>query len=113
MKVEDLINELRNEVGQTQVDADSDESIQYKTEQPEWFNEDNIVETIDIREMLNAGEQPVHEVLSAIKKLNEREILKVIAPFIPAPLIDKSLSMDYKHWLNQKAEEEFWVFFIK
>lgn len=113
LKVEDLVNKLRNEVGQTHVDAGSDESIHYKTEQPEWFNEYNIVETIDIREMLNVGEQPVHEVMSAIKKLNEREILKVIAPFIPAPLIDKSLSMDYKHWLNQKEDEEFWVFFIK
>ena len=113
LKVEELINKLRSEVGQRNVEAVGDESGNYVTTQPEWFDENNIAETIDIREMLNAGEQPVHEVMSAIKKLNGHEILKVIAPFIPAPLIDKSLSMDYKHWLNQKADEEYWVFFVK
>ena len=113
LSVEELINKLRSEVGQQNVDAVGDESGIYVTTQPEWFDESKIAETIDIREMLNAGEQPVHEVMSAIKKLNGHEILKVIAPFIPAPLIDKSLSMDYKHWLNKKADEEYWVFFVK
>ncbi|KJF43651.1 DUF1858 domain-containing protein [Draconibacterium sediminis] len=113
LKVEELINKLRGEVGQSNVDTVGDESVHYKTKKPEWFNESSIVETIDIREMLNAGEQPVHEVMSAIKKLKESEILKVIAPFIPAPLLDKSLSMNYSHWLNKKSEEEYWVFFVK
>ena len=113
LSVEELINKLRSEVGQQNVDAVGDESGNYVINQPKWFNKNNIVETIDIREMLNAGEQPVHEVMSAIKKLNENEILKVIAPFIPAPLLDKSLSMNYSHWLDKKADEEYWVFFVK
>ena len=113
LKVEDLINKLRTEVGQTNVDHVGDESGIYVTNQPKWFDENIIAETIDIREMLNAGEQPVHEIMSAIKKLNENEILKVIAPFIPAPLLDKSLSMNYRHWLDKKADEEYWVFFVK
>ncbi|WP_320113195.1 DUF1858 domain-containing protein [Draconibacterium orientale] len=113
LSVEELINKLRSEVGQQNVDAIGDESGIYFTTKPQWFDENIIAETLDIREMLNAGEQPVHEVMSAIKKLNENEILKVIAPFIPAPLIDKSLSMKYRHWLNKKADEEYWVFFVK
>jgi len=60
---------------------------------------------------LHAGVQPVHEVLSAIKKFNTGEILKVTAPFIPAPLLDKSLSMGAKHWLKKNTEEEYLVFF--
>jgi TusA-related sulfurtransferase len=111
LKVEVLVNKLRAEVGQTTTDSLEAESGKYNTGQPDWFNSEKISETIDIREMLNAGEQPVHEVLSAIKKLKENEILKVIAPFIPAPLIDKSLSMNYHHWLNKRAEEEYWVYF--
>ncbi|WP_321345090.1 DUF1858 domain-containing protein [uncultured Draconibacterium sp.] len=113
LSVEELINKLRTEVGQTNVDHIGYEGENYVTEKPAWFKEGNIAETIDIREMLNAGEQPVHEVMSAIKKLNENEILKVIAPFIPAPLLDKSLSMNYSHWLDKKADEENWVFFVK
>lgn len=113
LKVEELINKLRTEVGQANVELVGDEGENYVTEKPSWFNESNVAETIDIREMLNAGEQPVHEVMSAIKKLNKTEILKVVAPFVPAPLLDKSLSMEYKHWLDKKDSEEYWVFFIK
>ncbi|MGQ1948530.1 DUF1858 domain-containing protein [Geofilum sp. OHC36d9] len=113
LKVEVLINKLRAEVGQSALDGFQDDSGNFNREQPHWFNEDLVTESIDIREMLNAGEQPVHEVLSAVKKLSGNEILKVIAPFIPAPLIDKSLSLNYQHWLNQKGEEEYWVFFKK
>ncbi|WP_319501788.1 DUF1858 domain-containing protein [uncultured Draconibacterium sp.] len=113
LKVEELINKLRNEVGQTNVDRVDDENGNYTTKRPAWFEVQNVTETIDIREMLNAGEQPVHEVMAAIKKLNENEILKVIAPFIPAPLLDKALSMNYRHWLNKQDSEEYWVFFVK
>lgn len=111
LKVEELINTLRTEVGQKTTDNMEVEHGNYVIEKPEWFKEDEVIETIDIRDMLNAGEQPVHEVLSAVKKLETDKILKVIAPFIPAPLIDKSLSLDYKHWLDKKGEEEYWVFF--
>ncbi len=111
LKVEELINTLRAQVGQKTSDRIQVEHGNYVTEKPEWFKENEVIETIDIRDMLNAGEQPVHEVLSAVKKLGDNNILKVIAPFIPAPLIDKSLSLDYKHWLNKKGEEEYWVFF--
>jgi hypothetical protein len=111
LKVEELINTLRTEVGQKTSDDIEVEYGNYVTEKPDWFNENEVVEAIDIRKMLNAGEQPVHEVLSAVKKLEPNKILKVIAPFIPAPLIDKSLSLDYKHWLDKKGEEEYWVFF--
>jgi len=63
--------------------------------------------------MLNRGDQPVHEVLSSIHKLGENEILEIIAPFIPAPLLDKSLSLGYKHWLEMKGSGEYRVYFKK
>lgn len=113
LKVEELINKLRGEVGQTNADIVVEECGKYLTEKPGWFDETNIVETIDTREMLNAGEQPVHEVMSAINKINGNHIVKVIAPFIPAPLLDKSLSMNYRHWLNRQADELYLVYFIK
>lgn len=111
LKVEELIVKLRTAVGQTDTEVVETDGQNYTVERPEWFNPDEVVQTIDIREMLNAGEQPVHEVLSAVKKLNANDILKVIAPFIPAPLIDKSMSLNYHHWLDKKGEEEYWVYF--
>lgn len=111
LNVEELVIKLRNEVGQTSTDNLEIEGGNYTTEKPQWFDQKKISATIDIRDMLNEGEQPVHEVMSAVKKLKEQEILEVIAPFIPAPLIDKSLSMNYQHWLDKRGDDEVVVYF--
>ncbi|QQS51259.1 MAG: DUF1858 domain-containing protein [Bacteroidota bacterium] len=111
LNVEELVNKLRAEVGQDNIHSLDESGNKYTTVCPDWFKKELIVKTIDIREMLNRDEQPVHEVLAAAKNLQENEILKIIAPFIPAPLLDKSLSLDYKHWLDKKGDEEYWVFF--
>jgi len=113
LNVEELVNKLREKAGQGNIEQLDDTGIKYLTICPDWFEKEAVVKTIDIREMLNRDEQPVHEVLAAIKRLNENEILEIIAPFIPAPLIDKTLSLEYKHWLDKKAEGDFRVYFIK
>ena len=63
--------------------------------------------------LLKLNRSPVHEVLSAIKQLREGQVLKIIAPFIPAPLIDKTRSLNYDHWLDKQEGEEYWVYFLR
>ncbi len=113
LKTEELVNRLRKEIGQETIGQMDDSGEKYNTVCPDWFNQEKISNTIDIRDMLHAGEQPVHEVLSQIRKLDNKEILKVIAPFIPAPLIDKSTSLGYEHWIDEKSKDEYWIFFHK
>ena len=111
LKVEELVNTLRKEAGQSDVSDLVQTHVAYITQKPSWFSERKVVETIDVRDMLHAGEQPVHMVLSAIKKLNKKEILKIIAPFLPAPLLDKAIGLGYKHWIREISNEEFFVYF--
>ncbi len=111
LNVEELVNRLRAKAGQSAIEQMEDAGNKFVTEKPSWFFIDKIAGTIDIRDMLNRGEQPVHEVLSAVKKLNQGQILEIVAPFIPAPLLDKSLSLGYKHWLNKKSDTEYRVYF--
>jgi hypothetical protein len=113
LNVEELVNRLREKVGQNTLEQLDDSGTKYVTTCPGWFRKEAVAQTIDIREMLNRGEQPVHEVLAAIKKLNENDILEIIAPFIPAPLLDKTLSLEYKHWLDKKSDSEYMVYFSK
>ena len=94
LNVEELVNRLREKAGQGNIEQLDDTGMKYLTICPDWFKKEAVVSTIDIREMLNRDEQPVHEVLSAIKRLKENEILEIIAPFIPAPLLDKTLSLE-------------------
>ena len=113
LNVEELVNTLREKVGQGSLEQLDESGTKYINTRPEWFRKEAVMQTIDIREMLNRDEQPVHEVLSAIKRLNENEILEIIAPFIPAPLLDKTLSLNYKHWLDKKTEGDYRVYFMK
>ncbi len=113
LDVQVLVNRLREKAGQDNIDQLDETGIKYVTVCPAWFNQEAVANTIDINEMLNRGEQPVHEVLAAIKQLGENEILEIIAAFIPAPLLDKTLSLEYKHWLNKKSDREFRIYFMK
>jgi hypothetical protein len=113
LNVETLVNRLRAKAGQHSLEALDKQGSNYVTEQPAWFDETAIRQSIDIRILLNAGEQPVHEVLAALKKSEDHEIVKVIAPFIPAPLIDKSVSLGFAHWLDKRGEEEYLIYFGK
>jgi hypothetical protein len=111
VKVEDLINLLRKEVGQDTIELANE--VNYNTTQPVWFEITKITTELDVREMLNAGEQPVNKVISDLNHLQSDKIYKVIAPFVPAPLIDKSLSLGIDHWIKKEAEDLFIVYFRK
>lgn len=111
LKVEELILKLRGEVGQEEIAALEAEEGKINTQKPDWFDSSTIAETLDVRKKLNQGEHPIHDVMAAIKKLKENELLKVVVPFIPAPMIEKTLSLDYKHWLVEHSKEEYWVYF--
>jgi hypothetical protein len=111
VKVEDLVNHLRGEVGQDQAAIDASGS--YITEQPDWFSDEGVEASLDIRAMLAAGEQPVNQVMADLKVLSQGKIYKVMAPFLPAPLIDKATSLNFKHWIDQVNEDAFIVYFYK
>jgi hypothetical protein len=113
LKVEELVNVLRKKAGQSQLSDIDHQDSNYITQKPGWFNQKRVTQTIDVRDMLHEGEQPVHEVLSSVKKLKKKEILGVIAPFLPAPLIDKAIGLGYLYWINEISEEEIYVYFKK
>ena len=113
LDVQVLVNRLREKAGQGAVDQLDDTGGKYITVCPAWYKKEAVVHTIDTNEMLNRGEHPVHVVLAAIKELKENEILEIIASFVPAPLLDKTLSLEYKHWLDRKSESEFRIYFMK
>lgn len=110
VKVEDLINKLRKAVGQDLLSNEAADN--YKSVKPSWFDLSMVAVELDVREMLAAGEHPVNQVISDLKKLKEGDIYKMIAPFLPAPLIDKASSLDFKHWINKVSEQEYEVYFI-
>jgi len=112
LNVEELVNRLREKAGQSHLEI-SEEGARFVTARQGWFREEAVIHTINIHEMLNRGEQPVHEVLSSIKKAEGDGIVEIVTSFLPAPLIDKTLSLGYKHWINKLSDQEYRVYFRK
>ena len=102
VKTGDLINLLRKVVGQELLDKSDDTT--YNTKKPTWYNETLIEKEFDIREMLAAGEQPVNQVISDLNHLTPGKIYKLTSPFLPAPLIDKAISLKIDHWVQKEGE---------
>ena len=106
-----MINILRKVVGQELLNES--DSTTYNTNKPSWYNETLIEKEFDIREMLAAGEQPVNQVISDLTHLNKGKIYKLTSPFLPAPLIDKAISLKIDHWVLKDIENLVLVYFYK
>ena len=74
VKIEELINTLRKAVGEDLISIEDNEN--YNTIKPEWFEERKILHSIDIREMLNRGEQPVNQVITELRPLQGKFSIK-------------------------------------
>jgi hypothetical protein len=111
VKTGDLINLLRKETGQELMIAADDTT--YNTNKPSWFEVALIEKEFDIREMLAAGEQPVNQVISDLNHLSKGKIYKLTSPFLPAPLIDKAISLKIDHWVSYDPENSVLVYFYK
>ena len=102
VKVEDLVNRLRRAVGQDTIAGA--EAAAYNTRQPAWYAAERVVAGLDARPMLAAGEQPVAQVIADLNALRPGDIYRLVAPFLPAPLVDKATSLGVSHWIAQQDD---------
>jgi hypothetical protein len=96
LKVDDIVNRLRKEVGQDD-DAESGTDSEYlSTGIPDWFHEKKIITRMDASPVINSGGSPMNEILSQTNLLNAGEIFELKTPFIPAPIIDMLRKKGFK-----------------
>ena len=111
--VDELVNILRKEADQELEGLDHNpENYDLQYETPEWYDSSKVTQSLDLGPFLDAGEHPVHQVIADLKKLNEGEIYEVIAPFLPAPLIDKGISLGFNHFVKKLDGGAVIVYFI-
>ena len=109
--LEDMINKLRAGIGQD--DIGNLVVDQASLEKPDWMDESKIVKTLDARKIVNNGGHPVGQVLKEVRDLKSGEIYEMIAPFLPAPLIDQVAEQGYKTWTIEPDLGFFRCFFYK
>lgn len=110
VNLDHLINTLRSAVGQDSVIIQR-ETMTVTEELPDWINQLPLYKVLDARLMLEAGEHPVGQVLEDLRKMPNGSRYLLIAPFLPAPLIDKAGSLGAKHYVEQLDHNIFNVHF--
>jgi uncharacterized protein (DUF2249 family) len=110
--IETIINTLRKAAGHNLTNKIMSEQTNFNVK-PEWFNESVIIETLDAREMLQAGQHPLAEVLGKTSEMKAGQIFKMITPFTPMPLIEKVMDKGLAAYVQTVSEAEIHTFFYK
>jgi hypothetical protein len=104
LPLNDIIKRLREEVGQTAND-DQSEAEQGSGAPPSWFDEKKVKIVFDATPVINSGGSPMSDVLQKSKELQKSEILELHTPFIPAPIIDMLKGKGFVTYSVQKGNE--------
>jgi uncharacterized protein (DUF2249 family) len=75
------------------------------------FPDDARVVTVDVREDLRAGREPFSKIMEAVDGLNSGEVLRVRAPFAPAPLVAMLSQRGFAYHMNEEMEDDWSVWF--
>jgi hypothetical protein len=115
VSVTDLVQQLRRAVGQPDWEAASENVTAGRgaVAAPEWFDSGKVTKSFDARRMIDAGEQPIGQVLGDLDKFPHGEIYELITPFEPAPLIDKAASRGFQVCTKPLAPNEYRTYFFR
>jgi len=109
-----MVNKLRREAGQSAIetaDEQADTDGKWSETAAEMIPAERIYKTLDAREIIEAGEQPLGKVLSDLRQMPQGAIYELITPFEPAPLIDRAKSQGFKVISRKEADGLYKTYF--
>jgi len=108
-----MINTLRSAAGLSELTDMEDENGEKPLKLPDWVSMAKEVREFDARPIIEAGEHPLNMVREEVARLNTGEVLKLITPFVPAPLIQIVRGEGYKAWSKIENHELAYTYFKK
>lgn len=82
---------------------------------PEFIKEttkENLIE-LDVRPILNSGNDPLNEILKVINTIDNKMILKIINTFEPVPLIELLKKQGFEHYVEEYSVNQINTYFKK
>jgi TusA-related sulfurtransferase len=111
MEPMDLVNRLRLAVGQDSLDKVV--KVNDSTKQaPKWITKEPKV-VLNANEILDKNLNPLAETTKALRGIEEREIITIIADFQPEPLIDEFSKKGYGLYCQEVSDSEFVTYIQK
>ena len=107
----DLLNQLREAVGQTPVDIITPKGEVEVEEAPEWILKE-AKQALNANEILDQERNPLAELHKALKAIDEGEVITIEADFQPEPLMDEMLKAGHDVF-SREVEEDHFITYIK
>ncbi len=107
----EMINTLREEAGIQDQFTGIDSDMTLAKDKPSWFSDSMIVSRLDIRPLLESGQEPIQRVLRECQNLKKDEIFEVISPFLPAPLIEQANKQGFSVWSKEEKPDVYKTYF--
>lgn len=95
IEVIDLLNQLRREVGLSDISLTTEAPVEWQTGEPEWIKKEPEF-TVDGTEMLNQGVHPLQKVIQLMQEIDKEKILLLKTNFKPIPMIDEMQKKNYE-----------------
>jgi len=114
MKPLDLLNQLRERVGQKPISQDKEiEEETESREAPEWITTQEPKVSLDANEILDNNENPLSKLNKALKDLKEGEIVVIHSDFRPEPLIEEFSKKGHKVYSQEISTDKFITYIQK
>jgi len=110
-----LTRRLNQEAGITAPDAPAslDALAAAPAQAPAWFRETTVSQELDVRPMLERGEEPFKLINIAARAVPVGEVLRLIVGFEPLPLYDALGKQGFVHWAELGDEGVWDVEFLR
>ena len=108
----ELINKLRETVGQSATDEYYEEE-NYFQDKPDWFSPEKIVISFDESKIEDKTKITLATILIEAKDVKKDEIIELTTSFLPAPGIDRMKSMGFSVWTVKEEENIIKTYFLK
>jgi TusA-related sulfurtransferase len=108
----DLLNQLREAVGQVPVEMKMESKEKAKAEvAPEWILKE-AVQTLNANEILDKECNPLAELHKALKEIDDGEVITIEADFQPEPLIDEMMKAGHNIF-SREVEKDHFITYIQ
>ena len=107
----DLLNQLREAVGQAPVDVTTSKADVEVEKAPEWILKES-KQTLNANEILDEERNPLAELHKVLKAIDEGDVITIEADFQPEPLMDEMLKAGHEVFAREVAQDHF-ITYIK
>jgi len=112
MRPMELLNRLREAVGQPLLKEEEGQEEALSTDAPQWITQKPKA-ILDANEILDSNKNPLAELHMALKKIEERELVLIHSDFRPEPLIEEFIKKGNAVYCQEVEDEKFETYIEK